>query len=236
MISTTPSAARSAALPVSPFKGGPTTNIKRCKDGEPKIAVSIDALTPLRARIANWTAGSAGIAGVGGGLYAIFTEGTYTGEAFGTVSALAIAAIPVTRLALGFLLKSKSHVTFSATHIEVTKLTGTRRFERAHPHAFALLTHDKTKGEEERHAFLDRKRPPQWWSLQRKKYYGKSFHVVLTYLGERHDILTVYGRKRATKIQSRLQACDVVMSGIDFGNSGTALSPERDWATDAGGL
>lgn len=227
---------RTPLHPVSPFKGGPSTKFKRDKNGEPQLTVFASALTPLRARIANWASAFAGLAALSGGVYTMAMEGNFTGDALGTVLAFAASSVPVTWLTLKQVLKSGVTVVFTATHIEISKFIGGRRFERAYPHAFVLLPHDKTATEKERHAFLDRKRPPQWWSLQRKKYYGKSYHVVLTHLGERYDVLTVYGQKKAVKIQARLQACDIVMNGVDFSDGGIALSPETDWATDAGGL
>tara|TARA_R110002110_G_scaffold257206_2_gene473146 strand:+ start:3519 stop:4226 length:708 start_codon:yes stop_codon:yes gene_type:complete len=227
---------RTPLQPASPFKGGPSTKFKRDKKGEPQLSVSASALTPFGTRIVNWASGCAGIAALSGGFYTMAMESNFTGDALGTVLAFAASSVPVTWLTLKQVLKSSATVVFTATHIEIRKFMGGRRFERAYPHAFVLLPHDKTATEKERHAFLDRKRPPQWWSLQRKKYYGKSYHVVLTHLGERYDVLTVYGQKKAVKIQARLQACDVVMNGVDFSDGGIALSPETDWATDAGGL
>ena len=102
--------------------------------------------------------------------------------------------------------------------------------------ALVLHGHDKTEKEKDRHALLDRKHPPRWCSLPRHKYYGNSFHVVLECFGERHDILTVYGLKKATAIHARLKACDAVMDGIGFSDSGVALTPGSDWNVDAGGL
>ena len=227
---------RTASQPTSPFKGGPSTKFKRDKNGEPQITVFASALTPLRARIINWVSGATGLAALSGGFYAMAMEGSFTSDGLVTVLASAAFSVPITWLGLRRVLKSNATVIFTATDIEVRKLIGGRQFKRAYPHAFSLLPHDKTAIEKERHAFLDRKRPPKWWSLQRKKYYGKSYHVVLTYLGERYDILTVYGRKNGVKIQARLQACGVVMNGVDFSDGGIALSPETDWATDAGGL
>lgn len=231
-----PSEPRNDATKLSPFKGWPPTKVVREKDGVLAYRVYADALTPLRARIANYVAAASGATMVALGLYGMWQSGNFDLETLCDVGVISVTNVLIMRLGLGHILKRGVRVIFSEEKIVIRSTYSERSFERAYPHAFALLPHDKAAQEKERHAFLERKRPPKWWSLQRKKYYGKSYHVVLTHLGERHDILSVYGHKRAARIQARLQACDAVVSGGDFGDSGVALSPEKDWATNAGGF
>ncbi len=220
----------------SPFRGRPSTKITVDSSGHTRIVVHLRALTPLRARLSLYTAIVASTALFLSGTYGMAVDGHLTAIAFAKLTGISIVSFPASWMALRQLLKRNATVHFTADRITVQKPFGKRIFERSHPHGFVLLPHDKAEKEQDRHAFLDRKRPPKPWSWNRKKYYGTSFHVVLECFGERYDILTVYGLKKATAFQARLQACDAVMDGADFGDSGVSLSPDTDWRVEAGGL
>ncbi|NKB56924.1 MAG: hypothetical protein GKS00_11365 [Alphaproteobacteria bacterium] len=220
----------------SPFKGGPPTIVTTDNNGTTNITVQLHAVTPLRAKLSLYAALVSGAALLAFGTQSLIIDGSFSALAFAKLGGASVLTVPLALLALRQLLKRSATVRFTPNRITVHKILGARFFERAHPHSFVLLPHDKAEKEQDRHAFLDRKRPPKWWSLKRKKYYSTSFHVVLECFGERHDILTVYGRKKATAFQARLQACDAVMDGADFGDSGISLSPDADWNVEAGGL
>jgi len=221
---------------IAPFRGGPLTRTFTGRNGEPEIAVQARALTPLRARLTHYAGIGAGVAMSGICACDLALGGPVSLEGFAGLLGLTAAAYPVARFGLRQLVMTGARVTFAPDRITVSHTLKSRRFERSHPHGFVLLPHDKADKERDRHAFLDRKYPPKWWSWKRKKYYGESFHVVLECFGERHDILTVFGGKKAAAIQARLKACDAVMDGIGFSDSGVALSPGSDWNVDAGGL
>lgn len=220
----------------SPFRGFPTTRVTIDPNGATRIAVHACALTPLRARLSLYAGGATGTVLLFAGTYGLIVDGAFALAEFGKLALVSVGAFPATWWGLRYLVRKAATVTFTAEHIHVRRTFRARRFERAHPHGFVLLPHDKADKERDRHAFLDRKRPPKWWSWNRRKYYADSFHVVLHCFGERHDILTVYGRKKAEKIHARLQACDAVMDGRDFGDSGVSLTPDADWGVEAGGL
>lgn len=220
----------------SPFRGRPPTKVTVDSSGKTRITVQLGALTPLRARLSLYTAMVASAALFLSGAYGMAFDGTFTVLAFAKLTAISIVSFPVSWMALRQLIKRTVSVNFTASSITVRKPFGRRIVERAHPHSFVLLPHDKAEKEQDRHAFLDRKHPPKWWSWNRRKYYGDSFHVALECFGERYDILTVHGLKKATAFQARLQACDAVMDGADFGDNGVSLSPDTDWRVEAGGL
>ena len=220
----------------SPFRGFPRTGVTVGANGETCITVKAHALTPARARLSFFGGVIAGTALFASGTYDLAADGLLTIEAFGKLIVATTAAFPVSWFGLRQIVKKCAIVTFTPARIRVRTAFRLRSFERSHPHGFVLLPHDKADKERDRHAFLDRKRPPKWWSWNRKKYYGESFHVVFQCFGERHDVLTVYGRKKAEAIHARLQACDAVMNGVDFGDSGVSLSPHTDWRVEAGGL
>lgn len=228
-------ALRTGRVP-SPFTGGPPTLVSADHNGTTSITVQLHALTPMRAKLSLYGALASGSAMFVFGTQGLLIDGSFTALAFAKLAGASVISVPLIWAALRQLLKRSATVRFTPDRITVNKTLGARFFERAHPHGFVLLPHDKAEKEQDRHAFLDRKRPPKWWSLKRKKYYGDSFHVVLESFGERYDILTVFGRKKATAFQARLQACDAVMDGADFGDNGVSLSPDVDWNVEAGGL
>ncbi len=220
----------------SPFRGFPRTRVSVGPDGETVTVVETSASTPLRARLSLYGGIASGLTLFGAGTYGMVADDTITLVTFGTLFLTSCITVPATWYGFRQLTKKRAVVTFTSGRIQVRKTFTSRNFERTHPHGFVLLWHDKAEKERDRHAFLERKRPPKWWSWNRKKYYGDSFHVVLQCFGERYDILAVYGRKKAEKIHARLQACDAVMDGTDFGDSGVSLSPDADWGVEAGGL
>lgn len=220
----------------APFRGFPKTWITVGPDGRMTAKVAPTASTPLRARLSLYGGIATGLTMFGAGTVSLIGDGTLNLEAVGTLFVSACFTGPAAWYGLYQLSKKRVVVTLTPERIHVRKTFASRSFERSHPHGFALLWHDKAEKEQDRHAFLERKRPPKWWSWRRKKYYGDSYHVVLQCFGERYDILTVYGRKRAEKIHARLQACDTVAHGAEFGDSGVSLSPDADWGVEAGGL
>ena len=220
----------------TPFRGRPTTRTYTNRKDEPEIAVEARALTPLRARLTHYAALLAATSMALVSLAELIFGTSTTLQGFLVLLALTAATYPALRFGLRQLVQIGARVTINPENIIVTRMFRTRCFQRAYPHAFVLHGHDKTEKEKDRHALLDRKHPPRWCSLPRHKYYGNSFHVVLECFGERHDILTVYGLKKATAIHARLKACDAVMDGIGFSDSGVALTPGSDWNVDAGGL
>jgi len=215
------------------FKGGPST---RVADGDQRIIVHARALTPLRARLAAYATPLTGAALFLYGGFDLIDRNAIDLSNMIEVGVIAGIAIPVTWFGLRRLLQTGRVIVFTPEQIAIRGFLGWRHFDRARPHGFVLLPHDKSEKERERHEFLDRKRPPKWWSLKRRKYCGESRHVALEFLGERHDILTVHGRKKAAAIQARLQACDAVMDGMGTGDSGVSLSPDGDWGAEAGAL
>lgn len=89
--------------------------------------------------------------------------------------------------------------------------------------------------EQQRHELRSRQASAKGKVIQKKAYYGQSFHIVLEYAGHRRDLLTVYGHKETVAILRRLQYCDQRLNeAINIGSGGQ--TPGQDWKETPGGL
>lgn len=218
-----------------PFEGEPHTEEVSTVDGTSEFQITVKAFTPLRARLADMADMLIGLyvafiivgvilhtqrldwANVIGGLF-------YFGLYYGARPELRDSWRKTTKLRL------------DGQHIAIWQDGGWTCFDRKLPHRFGMLQHDyapmeKLKNEYERQkAVMDRK------VLFRKPYYGDSFIVCLEYLGQRHDLLTIYGRKEASAVVARLQACDEIIEARLRQGRGAAIDPADQWGHQPGDI
>ena len=109
-------------------------------------------------------------------------------------------------------------------------------FDRQLPHRFVLLPHDKTQAERDQHEYDQKKASLSGHAIMPVRYYGNSFIVCFEYLGQRNDILEVFGPKEAQAILTRLNACDSVMDAQSKKGSGTTFDPSDEWAKQPGDI
>lgn len=220
----------------SPFEGQPTTTKITDDKGRTNYKVDIQAMTPLRARIADWLSTTASILTFGGGVFIAFNlSEPDTAKVF----ALLAAPIPAYFIAKGALyevMQKTVSVMFTPDEFTVSTAFGTKRFDRNMPHKFTLYVHDKAQREEEVLSYRESKRQHHWWAWKLKRYFGRSYHLSFDYLDQRNVLLTIYKRKTAHKILTRLNAVRQVMDNQTNQGAGQALSPEEDWSQQAGGL
>ena len=110
------------------------------------------------------------------------------------------------------------------------------KFDRQLPHSFQLLPHDKRDEEKEQLELKTLNARRQGKLKRPESYYGKSFHLVFEYLGERFDIAEIYGGREAKRARDRLAAIDEVMDAYAHGGGGTPLNPHDEWAAAPGAL
>jgi hypothetical protein len=67
------------------------------------------------------------------------------------------------------------------------------------------------------------------------RWFANSFHL-LDYLGQRNDVLTVFGPKEAMAIVTRLNACDNVLDALARRGQGTPLTPADEWGDQPGAI
>ncbi len=224
---------------LSPLDGGPRTRRGRDPDGIAVLTVRLRALTPRRAKVIDratlFLAIYLCLEGLANLLWQSLVSPIFpTGWQwlFGLLGPFLIL-IPA-RMPLGWLFSKRVSVMVTPEVIEIRGLWRSRRFDRHAPHDFALIPHDRTQREKESLQFWERRLLRAWWMLPQRRYYAESFHVSLTYLGQRNDVITVYGRKRAQVIQARLRACDEIMSAESGQSGGVAMRPQEEWPSQPG--
>lgn len=218
------------------FRRGSRTRHKTRDDGTTILSVSVSALTPWRAKLADRGALLSAVALFAALLASVLFAPTHHWEAWLFVFGLPVAAYPLLLFAYRYLLARSLQAEFTPEHFRVRTLFGWKRFDRQHAHAFALLPHDKAIDERDAHDLAMRKAQLKGKAIARKRYYGDSFHLSYDYLGQRNDLMTIYGRKEALAIQARLTACNDVMDGIARKGNGVSLRPTDEWSEQPGDI
>jgi hypothetical protein len=118
----------------------------------------------------------------------------------------------------------------------VEKMFGWRHYDRLLPHRFALVQHDWAQAEQENAEFQAAQAQRRGKLIRKRRWYSNSFHVSFDYIGQRNDVLTVYGQKKALAILTRLNACDNVLDALARRGQGTPLTPEDEWGDQPGAI
>lgn len=107
---------------------------------------------------------------------------------------------------------------FTPEAIRVSGLFGFKNYDRRWQHEFDCTTHEKAQEEEEEEVFERQmaalKGKKQKKIVRPKKYYRNSYQIVLRYAGQRVDIASVFGRKDAETILTRLQVLDAELDSL----------------------
>lgn len=219
----------------NPLSSRPMTIESLDKHGKPKFIIKPLELTPLRCKaVDGMQLAIAVVLGI-----TCVLDILNLPEFFVEPVIRIIAPAVIAYFFMGWLfrdgLKRSSKIVMTTDAISVRRWHGWVRYNRNLEHQFAVLNHDKTLEERQRHELQTRQASASGKVIQKKAYYGQSFHVVLVYAGHRRDLLTVYGQKEANAIVTRLQYCDRRLNeAINMGSGGQ--TPDEEWDNAAGGL
>jgi len=218
------------------FKGQPKTSVKFNRNGDIRVDVLINELTPLRAKLADKSASLLTLAGLGYTLYD--TARTAGADWIMWIAAFAVplAFYPLTKWSMRQQFKRQQRVRFTKEQFQMGSWPFAKRFDRQLDHSFTLPPHDKRDDEKEAIQMEVLRGRQRGKLVQPEKYYGKSFHLVFEHLGERFDITEIYGEREAKRALDRLKSIDQVIDSITGSGSGTPLSPENEWFVIAGDL
>jgi hypothetical protein len=221
---------------VSPFAGKPATRQVADRNGAPGFDVQPRVLTPVRAMAASWLTGLGVVAGLGYGLVGV-------ASAPNADSGMLTAAITVPVVggfmlygALRSLLRKHVRMVLTLEQFSVKTLFGWKHYDRLLPHRFALLQHDWAQLEQEHQEFHAAQAQMRGKLIKKRYWYARSFHVSFDYVGQRNDVLTVYGPKEAMAIVTRLNACDNVLDALARRGQGTPLTPQDEWGDQPGAI
>lgn len=219
----------------NPLSSRPVTYESLDEQGKPKFIIKPLELTPLRCKAADGI--QLAIAVVLG--ITCVLDILNLREFFVEPILKIIAPAVIAYFVLGWIfrdqLKRNTKIVMTTEAISVRHWYGWVRYNRNLEHQFAVLNHDKTREEQQRHELQTRQASASGKVIQKKAYYGSSFHIVLVYAGHRRDLLTVYGQKEAIAIVTRLQYCDRRLNeAMNIGSGGQ--TPHEEWNNAAGGL
>lgn len=219
----------------NPLSGRPVTYESLDKQEKPKFIIKPLELTPLRCKAADGIQFAIAVAlGIACALD-ILNLPEFFVEPVLKIIAPAVIAYFVLGWMFRDVLKRNTKIVMTTEAISIRHWYGWVRCNRNLEHQFALLNHDKTREEQQRHEFETRRASASGKVIQKKAYYGQSFHIVLVYAGHRRDLLTVFGQKEAIAIVTRLQYCDRRLNeAINIGSGGQ--TPDEEWNYAAGGL
>lgn len=132
---------------------------------------------------------------------------------------------------------TKTEIVFTPDDLFVRQDGGRwRRFDRSLTHRFAIQQHDNTRDESESRDLRIRRAQARGETINPRRYYADSYHVVLQYVGHRHDLLTVYDKVRAMAVLARLKACDAEMDKKAGMGGGDPMEPKDQWGDSPGDL
>ncbi|MEM7528429.1 MAG: hypothetical protein AAF416_12205 [Pseudomonadota bacterium] len=220
----------------SPFSGKPRTVAGTDASGAPTFTVRATALHPF---VAKWSARAgimAGVALFGAELYWLVTAQPSLDWADWVTLATAPIATPfVVKFGVRHAFKTERVIRFSSRGVTVRGALGDRTFDLNLPLRFSLLAHDREKSETERLEHLNRKWGRRyWWFPRFQPYLNKSSHLSLEHFDQRNDLMTIYGKDEARRIQARLNACLDVVRNHGRAGQGTAFEAESDWSRQPG--
>jgi len=219
----------------TPFQGGPKTRqILDAREGL-MFKLTPNELTPMTARAADGlaTASAVGLAWlgfyVGPALLQDPPDWAWLAILFG-----AFFSYAVLKEAYRALFRMETRIEMTAARFSYRVWYGWKHFDRALPHKFVVIEHDKARLEQEKHAL--EMRTGRGRQELKTRYYGESFHIVFEYVGQRNDVLTVFGRNEALAVAARLRACDGVLDQQARMGDGLPLAPDKEWDDQPGDI
>ena len=221
---------------VSPFDGKPLTEQFADESGNTAFRVTPQALTPLRVKLAEFLAGISVLGLMSGGFYALVDAHHPTDWFWGAAFFGPLLAYPLLNWFWRLFLYKETQLVMTTDKFKFLSWKGWQSYDRKLPHRFALVLHDKTQDEKDAHDLAVRQGQAHGQVIAPKRYYTDSYHLSFEYLGQRNDVLTVYGHKEALEILARLKACDEILDGVARMGDGIALDPEDQWNNQPGGI
>ena len=220
----------------SPFAGKPATRQVADHNGAPAFYVQPRVLTPMRAMAASWLTGLGVVAGVGFGVVGVANVPNPDGGMLTAALTVPVVGGFVLYGALRSLLRKRVRLMLTLEQFSVKSLFGWKHYDRLLPHRFALLQHDWAQAEQEHAELMAAQAQMRRKVVRKQRWYAKSFHVSFDYVGQRNDVLTVYGPKEAMAIVTRLNACDNVLDALARHGHGTPLAPADEWGDQPGAI
>jgi len=220
----------------SPFEGEPRTDQKTDETGAMTFTVTTRTLTPLRARIVDGVTVLLILYIAVIGILVGIREHDPWAWVFLVGGPLAGHRVIRRWIAEEFETKTVMHFTDTTFAVKHGLAGAWESFDRRHAHRFALVQHDHARREQAEHEHGQRIDQTKGRATWRTPYYQESYFVSFEYLGQRNDLMAVYGRQEALAILARLKACDEVMESQARNGKGVPLNPRDEWGEQPGDI
>ncbi|MEW8524849.1 MAG: hypothetical protein AB2552_17515 [Candidatus Thiodiazotropha endolucinida] len=221
---------------LSPFAGEPKTGEYIDESGNTAFRVTPRVLTPERVKLAEFLAGLCSLALMVGGFYGLTKIPSASPWLWFALLLLPALTFPVLNSFWRHLFYTETVMVLTTDKFKVRRWNGWKCFNRTLKHKFALIPHDKTQKEKDANELAVRQGQARGQVVAPKRYYGDSFHLSFQYIDQRNDILTIYGRKEAAAIVTRLTACDERLNQLIGMGDGVSLSPDDQWTPEPGDI
>lgn len=219
---------------VTPFDGEPQTELFTDEHGNTAFRIKAQALTPEGVKRSEIWAGFSILGLMILGFHALTQQPDAPAGAWFALLIAPLVAYPVIQKFWALSYIKETEIVITVTEFRVKRWNGWQVFDRSLTHKFVLIEHDKTQKEKDANEFAVRQAQARGQVIAPKRYYGDSFHLSFDYLGQRNDVLSVYGRKEAIAIVARLKACDDRLNQLSGMGDGAALDPDDQWSKEPG--
>lgn len=220
----------------SPFDGAPDTAVYADSDGKRAFIVDAKYLTPLRYQATIVFSNFAGLAIMILGSWGVLATPQISNGIVLIPLLLPWVTWPLIFLAFRSLLNKCTTVELDESQVIIKGKGGDISYDRRLEHKFALLPHDKARIEQIKHDLAVRREASRGRAIAKLPIYGNSYHLSFDYLGQRNDLMTIYGQEEAMCILTRLIACDEVLNAQSGLGEGFSTGPEDDWKASPGDL
>lgn len=220
----------------SPFAGFPAAWQSSDRKGNPVFHIEPRILTPFRVGVLRFTSDLTIFAGIGYGLSAAFTAEDSNIWMYAAAVIIPMALERVIYKTLEWFIRKRVSIRMTLDRFSVKRWYGWRHFDRQLPHRFAVLPHDWTQAEQDLEELHQQEMQLKKQPTLRYRLYGESFHLSFDYLGQRNDLMTVYGQKDVVAVAMRLKACDDVLDALMQRGHGTPLDPGKEWSQQPGAI
>lgn len=220
----------------SPFENGPRTVIRRDEEGQENYHVYPAAIGPRMAKLADILSLGVAVLSGAGALAGVAFIPDAPVWAYAPPLAVPFAAYPLIRRGLHRLFSRSVHVVYTPDRFIIHGWFRKKVFDRNMPHKFTLYAHRHAEREADMIAFRKQHGAKRWWQRPPQSYFGKSQHLAFEYMGQRNDIILIYGPHEAHDILTGMIARDDLMDGKAGNGRGQVLTPEEDWIETAGEL
>lgn len=221
---------------VSPFEGKPDTKQVVHKDGRVSFHIQAQELTPKGIKRAEWYTEILTWLWFAAAVYGWLDQPNPEFIEIAVNGGLPWLVRPFAKKLFMKEARKKTEMMIGTDKFALRERKRWKTFDRRIEHRFSLIPHDKAREEAEDNEFAVRSAQAAGNAIRKKRYYGDSYHLTYEYMGQRHDIAEIYGRKEAMAVLARLKACDSVMDMQASRGKAVTMRPEDEWGEQPGAL